>query len=166
MGDAYRLCPDADYLYHCDRDWWNLHLDPIHAGFEGALYTQHHKPGDKEWAESLGITAIEGRHVEGLGHDAIHFNDNSGAQGVNLAYLLDATRIVLLGFDMQNTDGQAHFFGDHPPQLSTGNYGVFVERFTQLARDLSTAGVEVINCTRQTALYQFRRATLEEVCGY
>ncbi len=165
MGDAYRLCPDADYLYHCDRDWWNIHLKQIGAECEGALYTQHHKPGDKEWAKSLGITAIEGRDVEGLGHDALHFNQNSGAQAVNLAYLMGATRIILLGFDMQNTGDKAHFFGDHPPQLSTGNYAVFVERFTQLARDLSGAGVEVINCTRVTALYQFRRATLEEICG-
>lgn len=140
-------------------------MEQVLAEFGGELYTQRHQDGDKEWAASVGITSIEGRHLSGLGKDAIHFNENSGAQGINLAYLLGATSMVLLGYDMQNTEGKAHFFGDHPPQLSTGNYAVFVERFTQLACDLSAAGVEVVNCTPTTALYQFKRAALEDVCG-
>jgi hypothetical protein len=76
--------------------------------------------------------------------------------------LLGASRVILLGFDMQNTGGKSHFFGDHPAHLATANYAVYVERFTNLAADLNYDGVEVINCSRESALYQFKRAELCE----
>jgi len=119
-----------------------------------------------EYAQQNGILAYQGRDTPGLGRDMLHFNDNSGAQAINLAYLLGATRIILVGYDMQNTGGRAHWFGEHPHELMTGgNYAVYVDRFTRLAADLKYEGVEVINCTRETALYQFRRDTLESIYG-
>lgn len=95
----------------------------------------------------------------------LHFNSNSGAQAINYAYLLGARRICLLGYDMQHTDGKAHFFGSHPNHLAAANHVVYVQTFTQLASDLKAAGVEVINCTRETALHQFDRATIEDIYG-
>lgn len=129
------------------------------------MVTQWHEQKHKDYAEKNGILAIEGRDGQGLGRDKIHFNENSGAQAINLAYLWNAIRLILLGFDMQNTGGKAHFFGEHPPHLAQANYAVYVERFTRLAADLRHEGVEVINCSRETALYQFKRATLGEVYG-
>ena len=114
-------------------------------------------------AHDRGITALKGSDLKGLGKSLIHFNSNSGAQAINLAYLKGATRIILLGFDMQNTGGKTHWFGDHPKELTNGQYGSYTSRYTQLAEDLASAGVEVINCTRETALTQFKRATIEEV---
>jgi hypothetical protein len=73
-----------------------------------------------------------------------------------LAYLLGAGTIILLGYDMGAT-GNTHFFGSHPPSMSNGSYSSFVPRFDQLAKDLHAEGVEVINCTTETALTQFKR---------
>jgi len=108
------------------------------------------------------LTATQGAHSSGLGREIIHFNGNSGAQAINLAYLMGATRIILLGYDMGAT-GQSHWFGSHPKGLTNGNYSGYVSNFTKLAADLAREGVEVINCTRQTALTQFKRAEIGAV---
>lgn len=158
------MVPDADYLYACDKQWWDIHLPDVRKVFRGKLYTQWHTKEGKEWADSEGITAIEGCHGTGLGRDRIVFNNNSGAQAIGLAYLLGAERIVLLGYDMGAT-GNTHWFGSHPKGLRNGNYSNYVQTFTRLAEDLKREGVEVVNCTRQTALTQFRTAELLEALG-
>lgn len=143
--------------------WWKVHLQSVKEAFKGALFTQWSDIADKDYAAANGITAVQGRDAPGLGRDMLHFNNNSGAQAINLAYLIGATRIILLGYDMQSTGGKSHFFGDHPPELSTANHAVNVPYFTRLAQDLEREGVEVINCSRDTALTQFKRAELEGI---
>lgn len=155
--------PDAQYLYACDKKWWEVHIEAVKKVFKGDLYTQYRKPDELSFAQEHGITALEGMDGQGLGKDKLHFNSNSGAQAINLAFFKGATRIILLGYDMQNTGGKSHWFGDHPKELHNGQYLTFVDRFTRLAQDLKAEGVDVVNCTRETALTQFRRAELSEV---
>lgn len=157
------MLPDAGYLYACDRKWWDYHLDRVRATFKGKLYTQFRTADEKKWCDSQGLTALRGEHTPGLGRDMLHFNANSGAQAINLAYLLGATRIVLLGYDMGATGGRNHWFGDHPRGFNSGKYENYVSHFNRLASDLEREGVEVINCTRQTNLTQFKRADIEAV---
>jgi len=89
---------------------------------------------------------------------------NSGYQAINLAYMLGAERIILLGFDMQKTGGKAHWHGDHIAGLGNAeNVSGWVKNFDALAKDLELLGVEVINCSRETALKCFKRALITEV---
>lgn len=159
VSDAYKLI-EADYHYACDQAWWGLHIDHVKAG---RRFTQYGGDDEKAWALELGLEPVTIGEGVGLGVDCIYPNGNSGAQGINLAYLLGAKHIYLLGFDMQWTDGKSHFFGDHPEGLRNRNPVVHVPKFDKLASDLAGAGVEVINCSRETALYQFRRESLENV---
>jgi hypothetical protein len=159
VSDAYKLI-EADYHYSCDQAWWKVHIDHVKAG---RRFTQYGGEDERLLAISQGLEPIEGKDLPGLGLDCIHTNRNSGAQAINLAFLLGAKRIILLGFDMQWTDGKSHFFGDHPEGLRNKDPTIHIPHFTQLAADLEREGVEVINCTRETALHQFKRATLEQV---
>lgn len=152
--------PDAAHLYACDQKWWRVHIEQVKAGFRGKRYTQWRDPSEKAYAEEHGIIPLQGASNAGLGRDKLHYGQNSGYQAINLAYLLGATRIILLGYDMQKTGGKDHWFGSHPQGLINGNYSDFVHNFTQLAEDLRAEGVEVINCSRETALTQFKRADL------
>lgn len=97
---------------------------------------------------------------KGLGLDKIHHGSNSGYQAINLAYLMGADCIILLGYDMHRRNGN-HFFGDHPKKFTNGDYSSFVPRFDALAKDLAREGVEVINCTPGSALHQFRMESLD-----
>jgi hypothetical protein len=107
-----------------------------------------------------------GQDGRGLGRNGvIHFGSNSGYQAINLAYLFQATIIYLLGFNMQQVNGKAHFFGSHPNKhgMVDGSYHAFVHQFDDLAVDLTSEGVQVINCTDNSALHQFPKARLEDV---
>lgn len=110
-----------------------------------------------------------GESKAGLGKTKIHFGSNSGYQAVNLAYLLGAKKIILLGYDMQTDGDQVHFFGKHPYHQRSGSPSNslmkdWCEKFVALARDLKLEGVEVINATRKTALTAFDHQELESIC--
>lgn len=94
-----------------------------------------------------------------LGEKLIHYGlpggGNSGFQAVNLAYIMGAKTILLLGFDMFGT----HFFGKHPPKLDVMSpFRNFIESFASIKKD-----VEIINCSRQTALDCFPKMPIESV---
>jgi len=148
-------------LYACDEKWWRHHWEDIKATFRGKLYTQYHNDATKKWADEFGITAIKGVGGSGLDTKHIKHGSNSGHQAICLAVLLGATRIYLLGYDMGAT-GQTHWFGAHPKGLHMGNMKGFVPQFDNLARDLKASGIECINLTRETALTQFKRASIDD----
>jgi hypothetical protein len=88
---------------------------------------------------------------------------NGGNHALQLAALFGARRIVLIGYDMQRTGGRAHFFGQHPKPLSQGAPGQWVKHFATLKDWLTGRGVEVVNCSKATAIDCFPRADLRQV---
>lgn len=106
---------------------------------------------------------IVGENSPGLGRDKIHFGGNGGYQVINLAYLWGASRMVLLGYDMQRTGGASHWHGDHPRGLlKSSPYEQWIKRFGDLAADLWKEKINVVNASRETALQCFPRMPLEE----
>ena len=153
-------------MYACDRKWWEKHLPAIKRDFRGELNTQFSNTNEKKWAEANGITAMPGAHADGLGSDRIHYGSNSGVQAIGLCWLLtkgQVTHINLLGYDMGQTGGKNHWFGDHPKGMTNGNYSSFICRYDKLAKDLAANGVTVTNYTRTTNLNQFKRASLDDI---
>ena len=87
---------------------------------------------------------------------------NSGAGAIALAAKAGASRVILLGYDCEKSGGKVHWHGDHPAGLgNAGSMPKWPEQFKRLAASLS--GVEVINCSRATALTAFPRGKLESV---
>lgn len=120
VNDGYRLAPFADCLYAADDDWWQLHWEQIKAsGFKGQLWCT------KE--------TVKARHPEvnyiphlvqgGLATDGFYLHTgqpaHSGYQAINLAYLLGARDLILLGYDC-HARGKRHWFGEHPAPLRRG----------------------------------------------
>lgn len=147
VNDTYRLAPWADYLYACDAKWWEHHIGDVGRLFQGELFTIQSSAVNR-----YGLQWKPDAAKPGLGKDCIHHGKNSGYQAVNLAYLLGATRVLLLGYDMQKLNGQRHFFGEHPegPMRQDSPYTEFIEAFKTIDTDM-----EIINCSRQTALTCF-----------
>lgn len=94
----------------------------------------------------------------------IHYGNNSGFQAMNLAYHWGARRMLLLGFDCKAQAGKVHWFGDHPKPLRTepSAFKTWLASFEKLAKDLKADGVEVVNCSRETALTCFKRSTIDQ----
>jgi hypothetical protein len=159
INDNYLMAPWADYLYFCDGKWWRWHQDKEEfKNFQGQIYTRHSEAGEQE-----NINHIQSKPEKGLSKDkdVIHEGSNSGYQAINLAYHLGAKRIILLGYDMQTTNGENHWFGLHPDKI-VSNYNNFVDKYNQMAPHAKEIGLEIINCTRQTALKCFPRQELRK----
>jgi hypothetical protein len=165
VNDSYRLAP-AHHLYACDYRWWEHHIADILRDFEGNLWTQ-----DVQWEQQgkpvdpaqWGITKLTSIDAPGLSkkQGVIHRGDNSGYQALNLALLLGAERIILLGFDMMLTGKQRHWFGDHPEHMNVAsNYPSLVQHFATIKP--ADYGLEIWNCSRRTALSCFPKHDLDE----
>lgn len=96
----------------------------------------------------------------------LHQGGNSGYQAINLAVLMGAERILLLGFDMKlGAAGRVHWHGDHPEtmrQPSGSTFRNWRQKFAAAAIDAEQAGIEVVNCTPGSALECFPMATITE----
>lgn len=158
INDAYRLAPWADLFYACDARWWDVHF-PRLADLPGFKVTHS---GDA--AARYGLSRVMGSAAPGLSADPalIHLGNNGGYQALNIATLMGATRILGLGYDMKGR----HWFGDHPKQCSgPANFARWIENFATVPPDLARLGATFINCSRDTALTCFPRATIEEALG-
>lgn len=160
VNTTFRMAPWADILYAADLPWWDTYHEEVEQRFEGQCWSQ-----TEIACRTYRLAYIRGERRPGLSRQrgVIHQGSNSGYQAIGLAYELGAQRIVLLGFDMQRTNGQTHWHGEHPGALNVPSpYDTWIGNFVKLAEDLRAAEVEVINATRETALPCFKRAMLEE----
>lgn len=162
VNDAYRVAPWAHVLYAADHYWWRLHEGvPTFRGMKYSIMPDGHQTPQREFHD---VEILRNTGQDGLERDphALRTGENSGYQAINLAVHLGASRIILLGYDLQNTGGRKHFFGDHPPSLQQhSQYATFLRHFATLPEPLAAAGVQVMNATRATALTVFPQMDLK-----
>jgi len=148
---TFRAAPWAQVLYGMDRSFWQHYLPEIERTFAGTRVGVHLMPARYRCAAMKGVAGFR------------PYN-NSGAGAISLAQYGGATRILMLGYDLQHTGGRAHHHEDHPRPLGNAratSVDRWVVRFAELRTRLDTAGVEYWNCTRETAL-DWPRMTIEE----
>jgi len=148
--------PSAGYHYACDRAWWNLYYNDVKETFKNDSYTINDVDASKNPDEFMDLIRLDSVQKGGLGRSVLHYGipggGNSGHQAINLAYILGAEKVLLLGFDM----GGDHYFGKHPKKLVQNS------PFESFKKSLATINeIEVINCTPRTALNCFPRMSLE-----
>jgi len=171
INDNYKIAPWANYLYACDSHWWDWHREDLDLlNFKGEKYTQ-----DNAWSENMlehykkmhRLKVIKSTAGKGLSLDTevIHQGGNSGYQAINLAYHLGGRKIILIGYDQKfGSNNETHWFGDHPNGVRS-NYASWVPSYNSLAEHARQIGLEIINCTIDTALTCFERKELIEVLG-
>lgn len=165
INDNYKLAPWADIIYACDPQWWGWHMDDVKS-FKGRKITQDESWNDypdlKSQAIGLGVEFYHSIAGGGIDEESLYQGCHSGIQAINLAYLLGAKEIYLLGYDMQKTNGKDHWFGAHPNNAAP-EWSKRLKHYEPVARDAKRLGVEIINCSRETALTCFDRKTIDEV---
>ncbi len=130
--------------------------------FDGYVVTNYMLPVKPSW-----VTFFE-RVDFGLFNDGrLGWNTNTGACAVNLALLMGAQRVFLLGFDMNKApDGKTHWHNQPLAEQNGDHYRKFMESFDTIACDLSRVfpGREIINVTDgSSALKCFPTKCLKEV---
>jgi hypothetical protein len=172
--------PDLALLYGCNEGFW------VHYWQEGLReYPAPKWTTNKAAAERFGLNWIAEKFALGLSSDPriVHHGHGSGYTMLNLAYLMGASRIVLLGYDckyapdyngknLEVGSGPRHYWkesgGEYPSALqhwptASVKRGVHIE-LVELYRSVAKQGaVEIVNCTPDSAIDCFPRCDIERL---
>lgn len=160
-NDAYVRGSDVcNICFFGDHKWWKEHKERLEQ-FKGAVFTNVPQlQNDKtSWLW------IMGRHARGLSADALGWNKNTGSGAVNLALLLGAKRVFLLGFDMHlSRNGKSNWHANNLDKPNKNVYLGFIRGFERLARDLPVKfpGREITNITDNSSLNMFPKIGVKE----
>jgi len=169
VNNSFQLAPWCDIVFACDIKWWYQYYKQVcDTCFDADLWTikgvgEHF--GKKTKIHEPKINEIGFTRNIGLEQDKVSHGGNSGYIAVNLAYMMGAKKIVLVGYDHQHTNGQTHWHGDHDKKVFTKNADDtdrWLRNFRVLATELNKKGIDVVNCSIETAINSCRRGILEE----
>lgn len=161
VNTTYRLAPWADVHYSSDHDWWAVHLPEMKNICRGEFWTGH-----KEHIDDRINHCPYHKPIKGISNKPgiISWGGNSGFCAVGLAHQFGAKKIILLGYDMNDNKGLAHWHGTHEDPLRKDfNFPKWIYHFTQAYHDFKRLGVQVINCSRETSLPLYKRCDLKDV---
>lgn len=163
VNDCYRLVPWADVCYFADERWWGWHKDRDEfKAFAGQKVSIEQSGGlitdpDVLMLHNYGTTGLSQKP------NGLMTGQNSAHQALNLATLAGAKRIILLGFDMKlGPKNEEHWFGSHPRKTDPGTFSFMLNNFRKAVKPLAELGIEVINCSPDSALDCFRKEPLGE----
>lgn len=175
-NNVWELC-DLAVHYACNAGWWDRYWSPRLEATSAEKWTCN-----AEAAQKYGLNWVAEKNAPGLSSDpsVIHHGHGSGYTLVNLAYLMGAERVVLLGYDLKyapDYDGRAqqvgseprHYFGEYPSNLqhwpsAKVRGGVHVELLELYESVARQNAVEIINCTGpNSALNCFPREDIDAV---
>lgn len=138
-----------------DSKFWD-NFDRELASFGGWVVTNQGVMQPPPWL--LTFDRVE----TGLSVSALGWNYNTGASAINLAFIMGARRVYLLGFDMHPT---GHWHGRAIEQAREQHYERFQEGFDDVERSLPVVfpGRQVFNVTDGSSkLRAFPRSTFTE----
>ena len=183
INNAYEIAPFADAHISCNDDWWRYYWpkSAVLRKMPCLKYTWY-----KDIADEYGIQYVKAIVKDGLSTDPriIHINHGSGPMGINIALHLGIKKLLLIGHDMKfakDYDGQRkkagstnrHFFGEYPKKLQhwpsvkvgkskPGVMDGLIDAYNTMVPQIPELGMEVINCTPNSALTSFPLSTLEK----
>ena len=146
VNHSWRLARFCDVLYAGDACWWDEYGAEVDIKAE--RWTCTRMAAQKH---GINLHKIAGSY-------------NSGSRAIQFAIEQGAARVVLLGFDC-SLDNGVHWHGPHdktknPEKLKLRLWHRY---FRQVAVQAKARKVEVINCSRMTALNCFPIRDLESV---
>lgn len=175
-NNVWQIVPDLAVLYGCNLKWWQHYWSPELAAHPAEKWTTN-----AEAARTFGLHWIAEANRPGLSNDPelVHHGHGSGYSLLNLAYLMGAARIVLLGYDLQYSadyngaarhvgSGPRHYFGEYPEPLRHWpsvrvQRGVHVELLDLYQSVADQGAVEIVNCTPGSALRCFPTMDIADV---
>ncbi len=143
-----------------DTKWFGKHKPQL-AQYKGVVFTN----APKLYKSKVEWLWVMQRNSSGLHEKALGWNFSTGAAAVNLALLLGAKRVLLLGFDMQLArNGKPNWHQNNLDKPNPEVYLKFVRGFERVASDLKRKypDVEVINVTDNSNLDVFPKVGVED----
>lgn len=168
INNAYSLAPFADMHYFCDGRWFKQHEEVMLKTCKGEIVTLDENIGRQypdrvKCVQNVGFDRDkpEQTDIPSAPHQIRH-GHNGGYQSLQIVAKRGVKRILLLGYDMKAKDGVTHWHGNHGFRIADPNVyaNLMVPAIRTLAPHLQKAGIEVINCTPDSALDCFEKMDL------
>lgn len=147
VNSSWVAVPACQHIYAADFSWWEKYHCDLPSGA-------------RCWTSSISAT-----RCYGLNHFPHPDNEsfNSGLRAIQLAIRLGARRVLLLGYDCC-IDAGSHWHGDHPVELKNPNIASVARWHTEYSRlGANISDIEILNCSRRSALACFPLSTIETV---
>ena len=161
-NDAYGLGSWIDVVYFGDNPWLDEHRERLKSfkGVKVSCTSSDPLDSDIKWMLRWPVGLCGGKYRK----DRVGWNASTGASAINLAMLLGATTIVLVGFDMRFIDGESNWHSNNVSVVREADYNLFIQGFERIKLDLDERfpQIRVINATPGSAMNTFPIMTLEE----
>jgi hypothetical protein len=152
--------PGADVVYWTDSRVYGWYKNEINE-FKGLKITIRNHA-----SYSADIKVLKKGCKFGLeeSKDSLCHGNNSGYAAINLAYLLGAKQIILLGYDMKNDGKQSHYHDGYPVPATGNNVykDQFIPGFEILAGLLKDKNVKVYNASINSDLLVWPKISFEK----
>lgn len=159
---AYKLGHWIEYVIFGDKKFWDWNKKEI----SHSLISQNYIAVNENLIDETDLLVVK-RLSLGWVNDrtkrSIAWNCNSGAAAVNLAALLGAKKIILLGFDMKlSFNGNNNWHQYHKVPIVNPMFCKFIHRFKYVEKGCKEMNIEVINTNPESELPYFPKMTIEE----
>lgn len=163
INDAVFPCWWADWLHACDPKWWGWHAQHGLDKWPGIRTTNVQNALCVKW----GVHLVKCEGQSGFSEDPgiVRSGKNGAYIAVQMAVHAGAKRILLVAVDMKpGKPGEMHWFGLHPDgDRHMPDFSGMRETWKTLVGPLRDRGVEVFNCSPDSALDCFPKANMEDV---
>lgn len=166
INNAYMMAPWADVLYWADNYWLCDNWQTIHQHV-GWWKISRQEPKLRDvsatprWLPEIKL--ITCRPMSGISFSqSIIFGRNGGHNAINLAVLFGASRIVLMGFDLDESSQQHNWHDLHTRPTRIESYQEWRKDFGIAAKILEKHSIDVINVNPSSKITCFRFAAIDE----
>ena len=169
VNAAYLLGDWIDIVFFGDSGFFLQHKNQL-AAFPGIKVSPCNKTEHVTWVRH---TPFDNRHSKGISSNPslVSWNGNSGAAAISTAVHTGAKRIILLGFDMclgEYNNQHWHDAYNRGPAVTQKRlrrlpWYRHTKGFAIIKTDAEQMGVEIINASPNSAIQEFRKATVKEL---
>ena len=159
-----------DMVFFGDSNFFKNYQTQL-AEFPGLRVSSHPVTKAPYWIKYVGRNI---NHSSGISPDPakVSWNGNSGAAAISVAANAGAKRIFLLGFDMKLSKGNDQHWHDlykrgkiEGKRIKKLPFNNHLLGFPQIATDAKKRGIEIINVNPDSAITQFKKVSMTEICG-
>jgi hypothetical protein len=171
------LAPWADAVYGCDAPWWIYRKGlPEFKGLKLAYHKDalerfpdlHRVEIPDIYTAKLKFEKTGSVGAGGEGHPG-GGGGHSGFQAINLALQFGAKRVLLVGFDLNETEqvnGGFHYYGRNNWTRANNPTAEKLSRWAKtidgLRGQIAGLGVEILNASQSSRIKAFRKVTIEQ----
>jgi len=166
---AFMIGDWIDIAFYADKSFFNRYCESL-ALFPGLKVTCYPHDIEEDWIKYM---IMDKDHPRGISTNPLKlsWNKNAGGAAINLAYHLGASRVFLLGYDMNLYSGSKQHWHNvynrgpivEPDRIKKLPFNRHLRYFPNIAHDAKRLGLEIINLNPDSAITQFPKCSLTQL---